>query len=161
MSWIGAIGEEVGRRFGRRHGLGLLLMGHNRLRLFLGAASVGFGVVVMVVQIALLSGVLDSQARIARLVQGDLVVMSAARSDLHRWNTLDPIRLSQIAAVSGVARAIPLYEGHVGFKSPDDGHVRRIIVYAMPPDDMPLAIADSGSARLLKLSHGFLYDRRS
>jgi putative ABC transport system permease protein len=162
MRFIHDLGEWIGRRFGRNHGLGLLLLGHNKLRLLLGAASVAFGVTVMVVEIALLTGVLDSQAMIATLVRGDLVVMSAARSDLHRWNTLGAVRLSQIAAIPGVARAIPVYEGHVGFKSPDDNRVRRIIVYAVPPDDMPLAIGGNADiARLLKFSHGFLFDARS
>jgi len=162
MSALGRLGEWMGRRFGRQAGFGLLLLGHNRLRLLLGAAGVAFGVVVMMVEIALLTGVLDSQSRIATLVRGDLVVMNAARSDLHRWNTLAPGRLSQIAAMAGVARVLPVYEGHVGLRSPDDGRVRRIIVYAFPPDGMPLAVGDGDEvARLLKFSHGFLFDRRS
>jgi putative ABC transport system permease protein len=162
MAALARLGEWMGRRFGRNAGLGLLLLGHNRMRLLLGAAGVAFGVVVMMVEIALLIGVLDSQSLVATLVRGDLVVMNVARSDLHRWNTLDRVRLSQIAAISGVARAMPVYEGHVEIKSPDDGRVRRIIVYAFSPDDMPLAIGDQAEvARLLKFSHGFLFDRRS
>jgi putative ABC transport system permease protein len=162
MALLGRLGEWMGRRFGRDRGLGLLLLGHNRMRLLLGAAGVAFGVGVMMVEIALLAGVLDSQSLVATLVRGDLVVMSTARSDLHRWNTMDPVRLSQIAAIVGVARAMPVYQGHVGIKSPDDGRVRRIIVYAFSPDDMPLAVGDATTvARQLKFSHGFLFDRRS
>ena len=141
-----------------RPGLGLRLLSHNRLRLLLAAASIAFGVVVMLVEIGLLTGILDSQALIATLVRGDLVVMNAARVDLHRWNTIDTIRLSQIAALPDIARVIPVYEGHVGLKSPDDARVRRIIVYAMPPDEMPLAIGDADTAARLKFSHGFLFD---
>ncbi len=99
---------------------------------------------------------------IATLVKGDLVVTNAARINLHRWNSIDAIRLSQIAALPDVARVIPVYEGHVGLKSPDDARVRRIIVYAVPPDDMPLAIGNSDAvARNLKFTHGFMYDRLS
>jgi putative ABC transport system permease protein len=149
-------------RLERPPGLGLQLLGHNRMRLFLAAASIAFGVVVMLVEMGLLTGVLDSQAMIATLVRGDLVVMDAARINLHRWNAIDSIRLSQIAAVPGVARVIPVYEGHVGLKSPDDGRVRRIIVYAVPPEEMPLAIGDSDAvATRLKFTHGFLYDTLS
>jgi len=149
-------------RFPSKPGLGLRLLRHNPLRLFLAAASIAFGVVVMLVEIGLLSGILDSQAMIATLVRGDLVVMNVARVNLHRWNALDAIRLSQIAALPGIAQVSPVYEGHVGLKSPDDGRIRRIIVYAVPPDDMPLAIGDSDAvAQRLKFSHGFLYDRQS
>ena len=149
-------------RFQSPPGLGFRLLRHKPLRLFLAAASIAFGVVVMLVEIGLLSGILDSQAMIATLVRGDLVVMNAARVNLHRWNTLEPIRLSQIAALPDIARVIPVYEGHVGLKSPDDHRVRRIIVYAVPPDAMPLAIGDADAvAQRLKFSHGFLFDRLS
>ena len=149
-------------RLERPPGLGLQLLRHNGLRLFLAAASIAFGVVVMMVEISLLTGVLDSQSLIATLTRGDLVVMNAARINLHRWNSIDMIRLSQIGALPGIARVIPVYEGHVGLKSPDDNRVRRIIVYAVPPEDMPLAIGNSNSvAERLKYSHGFQFDRLS
>ena len=100
---------------------------------------------------------------IATLVRGDLVVMNAARVNLHRWNTLDrKSGWAQIAALPGIAGVSPVYEGHVGLKSPDDGRIRRIIVYAVPPDAMPLAFRDSDQvSERLKFSHGFLYDRLS
>ena len=143
-------------------GLGFRLLRHKPLRLLPAAASIAFGVVVMLVEIGLLGGILDSQAMIATMIRGDLVVMNTARVNLHRWNTLDGIRLSQIAALPFVAQVSPVYEGHVGLKSPDDGRIRRIIVYAVSPDDMPLDIGNRDEvAQRLKFSHGFLYDRQS
>jgi putative ABC transport system permease protein len=143
-------------------GLGLKLLVHNPLRLFIASASVAMGVVVIFVELGLLLGMLDAQALIANLVRGDLLIMNVARINLHRWDKLYPVRIDQAAAVAGVARVTPVYEDHVGLQDPDDKRVRRIIVYAFPPDDVPFRINDpAGIAHSLKIAHGFLFDRLS
>lgn len=120
------------------------------------------GVVILFVEFGLLLGMLDAQSRIAHLVRGDLIIMNSARVNLHRWDKIDAVRLQQAAAVPGVARVTPVYEDHVGLRDPQDKRVRRIIVYAFPPNDIPFKLSDPAAvARALKLSHGFLYDRLS
>jgi putative ABC transport system permease protein len=105
---------------------------------------------------------LDAQSRIAHLVRGDLIIMNSERVNLHRWDKVDAVRLQQAAAVPGVARVTPVYEDHVGLRDPDDKRVRRIILYAFPPNDIPFKLAHPAAvARALKISHGFLYDRLS
>ena len=143
-------------------GLGLRLLVYNRLRLLIASASVAMGVVVIFVELGLLLGMLDAQALIANLVRGDLLVMNIARINLHRWDKLYPVRIDQAAAVPGVARVTPVYEDHVGMQDPDDKRVRRIILYAFPPDDIPFRLDDPAAiTHALKVSHGFLYDRLS
>jgi putative ABC transport system permease protein len=142
--------------------LAMQMLLHNRRRLLGMSLSVAIGVVVVFVEMGLLQGILDSQALIATLVRGDLIVMSKARTDLHRWDKLDGIRISQIAAVSGVARVMPVYEDHVAFKDPDDERIRRIILFAFSPNDMPLNIGRSADISAdLRMSHGFLFDELS
>lgn len=142
--------------------VGLRLLAHNKVRLLLISVSVAVGVVIMLVELGLLLGVLDSQANIATRIRGDLVVMNRARVDLHRWDNMYPVRLNQIEGVAGVARVAPIYEDHVGLKNPQDLRVRRVILYAVQPDNIPLDMGDATmlSARL-KISHGFLFDRLS
>jgi putative ABC transport system permease protein len=56
----------------------------------------------------------------------------------------------------------PIYEDHVGLQNPDDKRVRRIILYAFPPEDIPFALKNPAAvSHALKISHGFLYDRLS
>lgn len=142
--------------------LGFQVLLHKRWRLLSMSASVAVGVVVVFVEMGLLQGILDSQALIATLVRGDLIVMNKARSDLHRWDKLDAIRISQIASVSGVARIIPVYEDHVSLRDPDDKRVRRIILFAFSPSDMPLNIGRrSKVSAALKMTNSFLFDRLS
>jgi putative ABC transport system permease protein len=145
-----------------RIGLGLRLLLHNRLRLLIASASVAMGVVIVFVELGLLLGMLNSQSIIANLVRGDLLIMNIARVNLHRWDKIDLVRLQQAAAVPGVARVTPIYEDHVGLRNPADKRVRRIILYAFPPDDVPFKLANPAAiSHALKISHGFLYDRLS
>ncbi|MGH6888517.1 MAG: FtsX-like permease family protein [Rhizomicrobium sp.] len=145
-----------------RFALALRLLLHHRVRLLIASASVAMGVIILFVELGLLLGMLDAQSRIAHLVRGDLIIMNSARVNLHRWDKIDAVRLQQAAAVPGVARVTPVYEDHVGLRDPEDKRVRRIILYAFPPNDIPFNLADPAAVtRELKISHGFLYDRLS
>ncbi len=142
--------------------LGLRLLLHDKRRLLAISASIAVGVVIMFVEFGLLQGILDSQALVARATRGDLMVMNRSRIDLHRWDAINRFELAQIAAVPGVASVIPVYEDHVGLTDPDDKRVRRMIVFAFPPDTLPLAIGDPRQvSAALRASDGFLFDARS
>ena len=143
-------------------GLGTRLLAYSIPRLIAASASIAVAVVIMFVELGMLWGTLDAQSAIASLVRGDLMVMNIARSDLHEWNTIDAIRFAQISALPEVDRVVPIYEDHVGLKSPDDKRVRRIIIFGIPPDDIPLEIGDGAdTAAKLKVAHTFLFDRLS
>jgi putative ABC transport system permease protein len=142
--------------------LGIRLIAFNRLRLLAAFSGMAVAVVIMFVELGLLLGVLDSQAMMADLIRGDLLVMSSSRTNLHKWNELDRIRLSQIASLSGVADAIPVYQSTAGLKSPDDDVIRRIVVIAFPTTRVPLAIGDEEAiSRQLATPQTILFDRRS
>jgi putative ABC transport system permease protein len=144
--------------------LGLRLLVHDKRRLFAMSASIAVGVVIMFVQLGLLEGILDAQAIVARLVRGDLMVMNQARVDLQHWDTMDPYEVAQIAAAPGVAKVTPVYEDHVGLTDPDGNNIRRIIVFAFPPDadSLPLDLGDPKKvSAALEGADGFLYDVRS
>jgi putative ABC transport system permease protein len=142
--------------------LALRLLLHNRLRLLISSASVAMGVVIVFVELGLLLGMLDAQSIIANLVRGDLLIMNVARLNLHRWDKIDLVRLDQAAAIPGVARVTPIYQDHVGLRDPADKRVRRIILYAFPPDDIPFKLENPAAiSHALKISHGFLFDRLS
>lgn len=144
--------------------LGLRLLVHDKRRLFAMSASIAVGVVIMFLQLGLFEGVLDAQAIVATFVRGDLLVMNQARVDFQHWDTINRYELPQIAAAPGVAKVTPVYEDHVGLTDPDGKNIRRIIVFAFPPeaDSLPLAIGDPKTvSAALQLSNGFLYDARS
>ena len=143
-------------------GLGIRLLAFGRTRLLVAFAGISVAVVIMFVELGLLLGILDSQAMIADLVKADLVVMSRARTNLHKWNEFDRIRLSQIESMAGVMRAIPVYQGTAGVLDPADRVVRRIVVISFPPGDVPLSIGDPASiTAALRRPNTILYDRLS
>jgi putative ABC transport system permease protein len=147
--------------------LGLRLLWHDKLRLLSMSASVSVGVVIVFVELGLLLGVLDSQALVATLARGQFLVMNASRADLHHWDKIPAAELTLFSGVPGVAKVMPVYEDHVGLTDPDGGRssdkrVRRIIVYAFSPIDMPLAIGDPAAiSAALKMADSFVFDRWS
>jgi len=143
-------------------GMGIRLIAFNPARLLAAFAGIAVAVAVMFVELGLLTGLLNSQALMASVVRGELVVLSEARTDLHKWNDLSRIRLNQIAAADGVERVIPMYQGNMGLSDPDTNTVRRILVIAFPPEDLPIAIGDPEEiARALRTPNTILFDRRS
>lgn len=141
---------------------GLRLLAASPATLVSGIGGMTVAVLVMLVQIGLFQGILHSQALIATLVRGDLVAMNRARSNLHQWSELEPIRVRQIAAVAGVERVMPIYEGGMGLRVAGTLAIRRIIAFAFPPDALPLNIGDPDRVReALKVPGAVLFDRRS
>ena len=143
-------------------GLGARILTHDRRRFAAASAGIAVAVVIMFVEAGFFFGVLDSQANLATLVRGDIVAMHANQTNLNKWQELEPIRLNQIAALPGVAKVSRIYKGNVGLAQHGDDRSRRIVVYAFPPEDAPLAIGEAGRiARHLKLARTVLFDKRS
>jgi putative ABC transport system permease protein len=143
-------------------GLGVRLLAFSPLRLLLAIGGIAMAVTIMFVELGLLLSVLDSQARIAAQVRGDLVVMHRARSNLQRWTEIPETRLAQIAAHPDVDRVAPIFGGVGVMRNPRERQVRRTMIFGLPIDDPPLAIGDPGEiGRLLRISGTVLFDRQS
>jgi putative ABC transport system permease protein len=141
---------------------GIQLLLFNRRRLLASCAGMAVAVLVMFIELGLLLGILDSQGMIASRADGDLVVMNVARTNLHKWTAFDRVRLSQIASVDGVAQVMPVYQGIAGMLDPDDNAIRRILVLAFAPRDMPLALGiDAATADTVQQPGTVLFDRLS
>ncbi len=143
-------------------GIGVRLIAFNRLRLLAAFAGIGVAVAVMFVEFGLLMGILNSQSLMATLVRGELVVVNEARTNLHKWDSMNRIRLNQIAADPDVERVIPVYLGNMGLRDPATNSVRRILVVAFPSGELPFAIGDPDAvARALRSPNTVLFDRLS
>lgn len=129
-----------------------------------GASVIGLavGVLVMFVEIGFLISILQAQARIATLVRGDLIIMSAARTSLHDWRRFDRVRLAQALGYKEVEQAIPIYEGGMLLRNPPDRSVHRVIAFAFPADAMPLDIGNPTKVKEeLQKPNAILFDRLS
>ena len=143
-------------------GLGARILTHNRRRFAAASAGMAVAVAIMFIEAGFFFGVLDSQANLATLVRGDIVAMHATQTNLNKWQKLDPIRLNQIAALPAVASVSRIYKGNVGLAQHAEATSRRIVVYAFPPEDAPLAIGEPKRlAAMLKLARTVLFDKHS
>ncbi len=143
-------------------GLGIRLLTLSGRRLLAAFAGMAVAVVVMFVELGLLLGILDSQAAMAGLIRSDLVVMNVDRTNLHKWDTLDRVRISQIGGMEGVEAALPVYQVPMGLKNPEDEAIRRIVVLAFPARDVPLAIGDIDEiSAALSIPGNVLFDQLS
>jgi putative ABC transport system permease protein len=151
--------------------LGLRLLLRRPRRLPVALAGIVVAVAIMLVEIAMLSGVLEAEARVATLVRADFVVMSRQRSNLHDWTQMPMIRLAQIAGLAEVERVIPIFESNAMLRSGgEDGRPRnaaerryhRVVVFSFSPEAVPLAIGDSERVGAeLKEPGSALFDRDS
>jgi putative ABC transport system permease protein len=128
-------------------GLGLRFVTFRRGRFAAAVGGIAMAVLVMFVELGLLSAILRSQAGLAGLVAGDLVLMNSARDSLHEWTRIPPVRVAQAAATPGVAHAAPVFESGMLLRNPPDLSVHRIIAFGISPDSPPLKLADSALVR--------------
>jgi putative ABC transport system permease protein len=148
--------------FGGASGLGLKLLVFNRWRLLIAFAGMAMAIIIMFIELGLLLGILDSQALVASLVQGDLVIMNATRTNLHNYNEIDRIRLFQVGGLPDVDWVTPIYQGTMGLFNPRDKSIRRIVFLAFPPNDVPLAIGNLAEIeKILRVPNTILFDRLS
>lgn len=143
-------------------GIGARTLWHAKRRLLLSAAGIAVAVTVMFVEQGFFYGIVDSQANIAHLILGDLVVLHRTRTHLNKWNSMDRIRVFQTGAIDGIAEVVPVYKTYMGLRNAETNQVKRIIAYAFPPTMLPLDIGEPAHILpKLKMRRTVLFDRRS
>jgi len=131
-------------------------------RLVAAVAAVAAATLILAIEIGFFFGVVDSQARFAELIDGDLVLMHRAQTHLDRWNELEGIRPFQAGGVAGVRRVMPIYRGGARWRDASSGWQRRIVVLAVPADGLPLDLPGREQvAARLRVPGEVLFDRLS
>ncbi len=142
--------------------LGMQLLAHKKGRLALSGSGIAVAVVIMFVELGFFHGVVESQAKVARLFNGDLVALHKNRTHLNKWNGFGRIRLAQLSAFDELREVIPIYKGTMGLRNPDNELLKRIVAYAFPPHAAPFRISrmDELGPRL-STRNTVLFDRAS
>ncbi len=143
-------------------GLGLRFVTFHRGRLIAAIGGIAMAVLVMFVELGLMVAILQSQAGLAGLIKGDLVIMNATRDTLHEWTRIPSVRVAEAAAIAGVADAAPVFESGMLLRNPPDIAVHRIIAFGVRPQASPLKLADPELVRsVLSRPDAVLFDRLS
>jgi putative ABC transport system permease protein len=143
---------------------------HDRVRLVLFAAGIGFAVVLMGVQLGIMNSMLDSNTVLIERLDTELVLVNPNRASLLFREGVSRRRLEQAAAVPGVASVAPVYVeyqlGELRHTAADPGQrtqTRRIRVVGVDPDSGVLNLPEVPAAdwQRLKVPGTALYDRKS
>jgi putative ABC transport system permease protein len=139
--------------------IGIKLLLHNKIRLLLSILGIAFSVVIMFMQLGFFNGVNDSQARIAGLLNADLVVLSKKRKTLNKVSAMPRTAVNHLGSLDGVEKATPIYRRSMNIKNNITKSQKRIIVRAFPVNEEVFTIDGfDKNIPLLKTPGTVLYD---
>lgn len=81
----------------------------NRRKLFLASGGVGFAVVLMFMQIGFRNALFDNTVQLAKILKGDLFLVSQARYNLPSEQRFDHLYLERAKGTAGVRAVVPIY----------------------------------------------------
>jgi putative ABC transport system permease protein len=127
----------------RRTPLAWLNLVHGKARLLTAVAGVALAVVIMFIQVGFLNGLYDTQTRLVRLMNADLVLVSKRQEALLPPRPFPRRRLVQARGRAGVRAACALYveEYRVAWKS-TWGREHRYVVCGFDPADAAFLIPE-------------------
>lgn len=148
----------------KRTPLAWLNLTHDRRRLALALAGIGFAVLLMCMELSFRQALFDSTVAVIRNMNADLVVTSSAKYTIIVRETFSRRRLIQAQACPDVATASPLYiEAHrSNLKNRENGEALPIRVLAFNPDHPVFNMPDvERHLAELKLPDRALFDEKS
>ncbi|MCP9846947.1 FtsX-like permease family protein [Synechococcus sp. Lug-A] len=142
--------------------LGWLQLRHDRGRFVVAIAGIAFADVLMFMQLGFQSALYDSNTRLSRAFQGDVVLISPKALNLQNLSTFPRRRLLQAMDVPGVKDAQSLYLNNLTWRNPQTLRNSTVQVLGFDPDaavlDLPEVNAQAGK---LKEPDTVLFDRGS
>jgi putative ABC transport system permease protein len=144
--------------------LALLNLTHDRRRLALALAGIGFAVLLMCMELSFRQALFDSTVAVIRNMNADLVIASKAHYTIIVRETFDRHRLAQAQACPAVASASPLYfeSRRSTLKNRETGEALPIRVLAFNPDHPVFDIPEINEHLAeLRLPDRALFDRKS
>jgi DevC protein len=136
---------------------------HNKRRLVLAVAGIGFAVLLMFMQIGFRDALFNSTVQLPRQLDADLVIVNRAKMALTIKQPFSRERLYQALSCEDVASAYPLYiENRSSWKNPHTGHSYLIRAMAFDPSQ-PVLLMDEVRQQTQKLlmPATVLFDRRA
>lgn len=144
--------------------LAWLNLTHNRRRLALALAGVGFAVLLMCMELSFRRAMFDSTVEVIRQMNADLIITSRAQYTIVVREPFSRRRLAQAEACPAVVGAYPLYiETHrSNLKNNQTGEAVPIRVLAFNPDH-PVFLLPAVEAHRpdLRMPHRALFDEKS
>ncbi len=151
---------QILQKIRRRTPLGWLQLSHDKGRLAVAIAGIAFADVLMFMQLGFQASLYDSNTRVNRSMNADIILVSPKALNLQNVSTFSRRRLLQAQDVPGVASANALYVNNLTWKNPQTKLTATVQVLGFDPDQPAFNLSEvNQQLDKLKLADTVLFDR--
>ena len=144
----------------RRTPLGWLQLSHEKSRLLVALSGIAFADVLMFMQIGFQTALYDSNTRLHRSLQADILVTSPQARSLQNMPPFSRRRLYQAMDIPGVESAEAMYVNNIIWKNPQTRRQTSVQVIGLNPDKPAFDLPDvNRQLQSIKLPDTVLFDR--
>jgi putative ABC transport system permease protein len=146
----------------RRTPLGWLQLNHEKSRLWVALAGIAFADVLMFMQLGFQNALYDSNTRLNRAVQADIVLLSPKARNTQTLSTFSRRRLYQAMDTPGVQSANALYVNVLTWKNPQTKRDATVQMLGFDPDRPAFNLpAVHQQLDKIKVPNAVLFDRNA
>ncbi|HEY9853171.1 MAG TPA: ABC transporter permease DevC [Leptolyngbyaceae cyanobacterium] len=144
----------------RRTPLGWLQLSRHKSRLLVALSGIAFADVLMFMQLGFQNALYDSNTRLNRALEGDIVLMSPQARNTQSLSTFSRRRLYQAADVPGVESAQAMYINTISWKNPQTRKKTTVQVLGISTEQPALKLPEiNAQLDKIRLPDHFLFDR--
>lgn len=142
--------------------LSWLQLSHEKSRLLIALAGIGFADMLMFIQLGFQAALFDSSVTFHKALTGDIFLMSPQSDALGFTKPFSERRLYESVAVKEVESVVPIYLNFGSWKNPIERNTRTILTIAFNPANNPLNFPGvQENIDRVKLPDVVLFDQRS
>ena len=142
--------------------LSWLQLSHEKSRLLIALAGIGFADMLMFIQLGFQAALFDSSVTFHKALQGDIFLMSPQSDALGFTEPFSERRLYESAAIDDVESVVPIYLNYGTWKNPTERNTRTILTIAFNPAKNSLNLPGiEENIDKIKLPDVVLFDDRS
>ncbi|CDM95813.1 MAG: ABC transporter permease DevC [Limnospira sp. PMC 1291.21] len=150
------------QQLARRTPLGWLQLTHDKGRMLVAIAGIAFADILMFMQLGFQTALYNSNTRLHRALEADLVLVSPQALNLTRMSTFTRRRLYQAMNVPGVESVEPVYVALKTWKNPQTQKETAILLLGFNPDKPAFDfIKNHPNLPDIKLPDRVLFDREA
>lgn len=144
----------------RRTPLGWLQLSHEKSRLLVALSGIAFADVLMFMQLGFQTALYDSNTRLHRSLQADIILISPQTRNLQSMSTFSRRRLYQAMDIPGVKSAEAMYFNIITWKNPQTRRATGVLMIGFNPDKPAFDLPEvNQQLQKIKLPDTFLFDR--
>jgi putative ABC transport system permease protein len=143
----------------RRTPLGWLQLTHEKSRLLVAVSGIAFADVLMFMQLGFQTALYDSNTRLHRSLQADIILISPQARSLQSMSIFSRRRLYQAMDVPGVKSAEAMYCNHIIWKNPQTHSETGVLIIGINPDQAAFDLPEiNQQLQKIKLPNTVLFD---